>query len=395
MDQMVGTKTIGTTRRSNGGTMTYQPRFTDARVRARIQQAYGFARGVLSSEEAHGWSTRYIDRYFGQQQHALSQWLRSQLLVCVDSRYSKDTGLTKKYLLNLPGCRYIASILTGYNNTLQEHTEITQPQKLDQPRESNAQRFDEVCVANWIQREFGDELASGNFVYVDQSSRLWHPLQSVRRQYKKPILSQHGLRYHYDIQCAAPTLIHQHAQRQPDPMDMYLSALCHYITNRTQVRNDLAQALEIDIKTAKVLINALFCGARIGNNPDFALSQLLSNDSARIEYLKQDSWIAELRSDIKTCWEYIAPSMTRRSILDKNNRPRMLPISSREKWTRYFQLERLVLNAVIDYMKPRSMSYFLEHDGWACDKEIDLFELSNYVFESTGYQIQFERELVE
>jgi hypothetical protein len=374
--------------------MTYTPNLRDPRIQKRIQTAYGFARGVLSSTEAHAWSTRYIDRYFGQQQNPLSTWLREQLLICTNDRYNKDAGLTKQYLLNESGSNYIRDVLAGYTDTIENHASEFPPNELDILAESNRRMFDEQCVARWIMREYGEDLANRSFTYEDKSNRLWHPLQSVKRMYKKPMLAQAGLKYHYDIQCAAPTLIHQHAQQQQDPMDLWLFALRKYITNRTEVRNELAQALEVDSKTAKVLINALFCGARIGNNPDFALSQLLRNDPAKIEYLKQDKFISELREDIKTCWEYITPSMSRRAIVDKNNRTRMLPISSREKWTRYFELERQVLNQVVDYMRSNSMSYFLEHDGWASDSEIDLNELSDYVFENSGFRVIFERELV-
>ena len=368
----------------------YTPNARDPRVHNRIKKAFGFACGVLSHDKSHGWSTRYIDRYFGQQQNPLSQWLRGQLLICTNDLYNKDAGITKQYRLNETGANYIRYLLKGGSGTVQDYAEQFPAQDLDVLIATDQHQFDEQCVAQWVSREYAHELESGEFNYDDKSHRLWHPLQSVKRMYKKPILAQHGFQYHYDIQCAAPTLIHQHAQRQQDPMDLYLFALRRYLEDRTHIRKQIAQAMEIDVRTAKVIVNALFSGARIGNNPDFALSQLLGNDPAKIQFLKEDPYITELRADIKTCWTYITPSMTRRSILDKNNKTRMLPISSREKWMRYFDLERTVLNAVIDYMKSHNMKYFLEHDGWACSQAIDLTQLSQCIFERTGYQVEFE-----
>ena len=175
-------------------------------------------------------------------------------------------------------------------------------------------------------------------------------------------------------------------------MDIFLVALNQYISNRIQIRNDLAHELEVDPKIIKVLINALFCGARIGNNPDFAISQLLNHDQARIEYLKQNEFIQQLRSDIKICWNYIAPSMYRTRVIDKNSRERLLPISSKQKWARYFDLERTILNSVVDYMKKNNYRYFLEHDGWSSSREIILNELELWVFNSTGYRVLFENE---
>lgn len=354
--------------------MTYNPNMADPRVRNRIQKAFGFARGVLSTDKPHGWSTRYLDRYFGQQQHALSQWLRKHLLICRNPRYSKDAGITKQWCLNAAGADHIRHLLNSDIGTAA----------------AAQQQFDQECVDHWIQKEFGDQVATNQYEYTEKSFRLWHPIQNIRSQYKKPLLAQYGLEYHYDIQCCAPTLIHQHAQRQLEPMDLYLSALRHYLVDRQQVRQELAQAMAIDINTAKVIINALFCGARVGHNPTFDISQLLNHDPARIEYLKQDPYITELRTDIRICWNHIQTSMIRRSIIDKNNRKRMLAITPRDKWMRYFDLERTVLNSVVDYMKVHNIQYFLEHDGWACDRPIDTQQLELHVRESTGYQVVFD-----
>jgi len=175
-------------------------------------------------------------------------------------------------------------------------------------------------------------------------------------------------------------------------MDLYLSALNVYLTHKTQIRQQLAEEMEVDVKTIKIIINALFCGARIGLNPDFAISQLLNNDAARIEYLKQNNFINELRGDIKTCWDYITPTMYRTSIIDKNNKSRLLPINSKQKWARYFDLERTILNSVVNYLTSHQYHYFLEHDGWACDHLILVNDLSDYVFEQTGYRVVFEQE---
>lgn len=378
-----------------GIVMTYTPNLKDPRILKRIQTAYGFARGVLSSTESHSWSTRYIDKYFGQQQNQLSKWLREQLLVCTSDRYNKDAGKTKEYKLNESGANYIREVIKG--NTLvtcEEWIQNNPKEDLDILYGPEQRTYDEHAVAMWIQKEFGSELESGNFNYDDKSGRLWHPMQSVRRCFKKRILAEHNLTYHYDIQCAAPTLIHQHAQKQEERMDLYLFALRRYLSDRNQVRTELAKAIEVDMKTVKVLINALFCGARLGNNPEFALSQLLGNDSAKIAYLKENEFITQLRDDIKTCWTYIEPSMSRTSIVDKNSRTRMLPVSSKQKWARYFDLERTILNHVIDYMKQRDYSYFLEHDGWACSNKLDVNDLSDYVYNSSGYRVIFESELV-
>jgi len=361
----------------------YQPNFRDRRVLNRIRHAYGFARAVIN-ERPHAWSTRYIDKYFGQQQTQLSNWLRSQLLICTNHRYSKDTGQTKEYRLNVQGADYIRSILL---NESQEPAVISR--EIDwQPIENS--RYDQYVVDKFIASEWHCELANKTFVYQDISERLWHPLQNIRREQRQRIFANYNLSYQYDIQTAAVTLIHQHAQRQLEPMDLYLFALRNYLTDRQQQRQRLAQELEIDIKTAKVIINALFCGARIGLGNEFAISQLLDNDPARISWLKQDPYIQELRSDIRTCWEYIKPSMTRRSITDRRGQQRFLAMTSKQKWQRYFELERCCLSAIRQYLDQTNNLYFLEHDGWTSQQQVNLEELEVFVRNTTGFELNFE-----
>jgi hypothetical protein len=364
--------------------MKYEPNFNDPRVLNRIRHAYGFARAVINGKP-HRWSTRFIDKFFGHQGNDLSKWLRNQLLICTSHKYSDSSGLTKEYKLNEAGADYIRDVLQGRRDLVDNSTTID----IEFAHIENRQ-FDKEVVARFIQKEWGDELTNKTFTYADKSSRLFHPLQNVRKLERQRAFADYDLCYQYDIECAAPTLLHQHAQRQEDPMDLYLFALRKYLRNRQEIRKNLAKDLDIDEKTAKVIINALFCGARVGLGNDFAISQLLDNDPARVIALKEHEYIYELREDIKTCWTYIYPSMTRRSIKDKKNRERLLPVSSKEKWMRYFDLERTCLNAVRTYLDKTNNKYFLEHDGWTCQQLIDINALTEFVFNTTGYQLKFE-----
>lgn len=362
----------------------YTPNFNDPRVINRIRHAYGFARAVIN-EKPHNWSTRYIDRYFGQQQTDLGKWLRRELLICTSHRYSESSGLTKEYKLNTAGANNIRRLLR--DTTIEYQNQENNIFDFDPILNS---QFDKEVVAKFIEKEWGFELEHKTFTYQDKSSRLWHPLQNVRKEQRQRVFADYNMCYQYDIETSAPQLIHQHAQQQEDPMDLYLFALRRYLNDKSNIRKELALALEIDIKTAKVIINAFFCGARLGHGNDFAISQLLDNDPAKINWLKQDKYITELREDIKTCWEYIKPSMMRRSIKDKNNKERMLAITSKEKWMRYFDLERTVLNQIRNYLDKTNNHYFLEHDGWSCEREIDVIELSEFVRTTTGFQLKFE-----
>jgi hypothetical protein len=375
--------------------MNYIPNFQDPRVLRRIRHAYGFAKAVLS-DKPHGWSTRYIDRYFGQQQLPLSKWLRQKLLVVTNHAYNPETGETKQYTINRVGAHEIATVL-GRDSTISRTTEldwrpITEPV------------WDTTVVREFVAREWGQELADRDFQYRDKSNRLWHPLQNVRKQYKTLALADAGLCYSYDIQSAAPSLLFQYAQSlawqrtAPGATEqgiwLYASAIREYLHDRNRVRNHVAQQVGIDTATAKTTINALFCGARIGAGPDFAISQLLGHDQAAIDRLRNLPYIQELRDDIKTMWRFIAPTMTRKQITDKNGQQRLLAITSREKWALYFRLERQVLDAVRGYLTTNNNRCFLEHDGWTCERPVDLAQLGRHVLDATGFGLSFESKPV-
>lgn len=377
--------------------MTYQPNFQDPRTQRRIRRALGFAVACISAHEPREWSTRYIDRWFGISSNNLSRYLRQQLLICVEHRYK--LGHSKKYLLNTQGRDYLKHNL-GLAPEL-----VVEQQNKPQPKDQD------LAIA-WAKTEFAKELATRVFTYRHKSNRNWHPLQHVRRAIKQQVFRDSGLKYQYDIECCAPTLLLQHSQQIPlkldleqlvgpknckrplwlqGPMDLWLDHIQQYLRDRTEIRNALAQRLEIDPNKVKQIITALFAGARIALNTDSAIYQLLDGDLARIHALKQDPYVQGLVQDIKIMWLYITPTMSRRT---SNKTGRLVPISSREKWHRYFQLEYQVLSAITDYLTLTDNEFFTEHDGWSCRYEVDQNLLRNHVRERTGFDIKLDLEVL-
>lgn len=364
--------------------MTYKPNFTDPRTRARCTTALGFVRAVMSSTEARAWSTRYIDKYFGQQQNKLSKFLRVVLLEVQNEHWSIEDHKCKTYLRRDSGCDYIYNCLNLDSSI--EHT-TTIPYCITSTESCpNTRNYDRHVVAEWCKREFAQELESGAFEYQDKSSRLWHPMQNVRSQFRNQLLGESGFVHQYDIDCAAPRLIMQQAQHLG--MDLWLPTLNNYLDNKVQIRLELAAQAEVDTRSIKILINALFCGARLGRNEQFALSQLLHNDPAKIEFLKQHEFIQSLREEIRECWAAITPTMPPRF----NAAGRKLAPNSKRKWGVYFELERTILNSARDYMDSLSNRYFLEHDGWSCQNEILAADLIGHVHNQTGFWIKLEHK---
>jgi len=342
---------------------TYQPNFNNPRVINRATLALGFVCGVMSETKSRSWSSRYIDTYLGNSRNDLSKWLRKTLLICTDEfyRYNSKENKCKEYILNAEGVRFLREALK-LNNI------IIYP-----------------SVVKVAHQDHKQELDTGNFTYNDKSNRLWHPLQRYRKEYRTQILADSGYLYDYDIECSAPTLIHQYAQQLG--MDEYLFALRRYLNDRTEVRDQISREIELDSDAVKEIINALFAGAPITTRKESDIYHILNGDLSRIEYLKQNEFLKELVSDIKTCWSYITPHMSRRRNSTTN---RLIKINCKQKWNVYFELERVVLNSVRTYLDLRSIKYFLIHDGWTCNREIDREDLGKYIREQTGYEIKFE-----
>jgi hypothetical protein len=359
---------------------TYVPNLDNPKYRKRtlkrIKQAYGWALAVLG-DEPRELAKNWIDEHLGQQQKPLSQWLRAKLLLCTDSHYSfgSDNAACKKYTLNCLGVDEVRSILQGAEPT-------PAATLLANPTADTDKAYDLKLVQYWVMHAYSAEMQSLEFEYHEkESARLWHPLQNLRKAAKEKVWNAFGLKYNYDIKACAPTLILQHAQQLG--MDEWLFGIDDYLKNTADFRKHIADVTNIPLKDAKVLVNALFCGARLGASKEFALFKLVGFDRKKITILQNDARLTQLREDIKVCWKAIAPTMP----VAHTDKGRKLPLNSRCKWNRYFELERQVLNVIRSELDNAGVKCFLEHDGWRSDTAIDSKQMEDMVFQETGYRI--------
>ena len=356
----------------------YTPNFSDTRVINRCRHALGFVLGVMPSEnsDAKAWSTRYIDKYLGQSQTSLSKYLRQTLLTCVSDRYNKDTGECKTYTRNEAGIGYVKYKL-GLTKT---HQKLAAPGYMGE--------IDRQLVTEFVIRAHRTEIDTGDFEYKQVNHRLFNDIQNVKSCYRSDIMAQQGYNWDYDIQTCAPVLLLQLSRQCGN--DLWLPHMADYISNPQSVRAQVAADFEITPKAAKSLINSLFCGAVIGMSKKFATSAMLDQDPDKIMLAKQHDIICGLRSEIKTMWSYIVDSglwITRRRKLESG---RLCPVTCRDRWMVYFRLECLVIKSCRDYLASKSIRHLLEHDGFRCDHEIDVSDLSSYVFNSSGYDVIFQ-----
>lgn len=337
--------------------MTYTPNFNNAKVKKKCLRALGFAVTTLSVEEPRQWARVALDKFIGYQHHDLGQWLRKTLLIEHSGRWNKDTGECKQWLLNEDGVRYLSEL---YN--------LSSTTKLPIATLRND------IGLKWAESEYKAELESGDWHYEEKSFRLWHEAQRIPSEVRKRMFANNGYEYEYDIRCAAPTLIKQLAVKEgltkPTPeLDCYLQ-------DRQKYRQALAERIGITERQAKEILTALFCGAKLG--PRNSIMKILGNDYKKDLLLRENVWLTEFRNDIRECWRAIKRANPNTSMTAKN------------KWMMYFELENQVMRVVRNELKKQSVRYFLEHDGWRCDRYVDENSLRLLVRKKTGYSIEFE-----
>lgn len=368
-------------KKSREDTRRYIPNFDNPRIRKRVTNALGWSLGCVREEPremAKGW----IDANLGQQQNELGAWLRAKLLVCRDSRYffGSDVSKCKEYTLNQAGWDDVSGMLLGTEDAC-----VAEPMQ----REGDGKKLQGMeLVHAWARQSYKDELETKEFQYEEKEcARLWHPLQNMTKEAKAHIWKHEGLGFNYDIKACAPTLIMQNAQHLG--LDEWLYGMQEFLSDPSAFRRHVAEVAGYDYndekqaKKVKALINAMFCGAKLGANKDFALFKLLDENREVVKKLQNDAHLILLKDDIKRCWKVIETSMT----TFRNANGRKLALNSKQKWGRYFDLERHVLNAVRAYLIKGGFKYFLEHDGWRTDKEVDIVVLQAYVEFQTGFRI--------
>ena len=331
----------------------YTPNYNDPRVKNRIIQAIAFVEQYVSKTKPNWLSTRAIDKHFGQGQLDISKFLRQKLLIIVDNHFNFETGKCKTYIQNPDGVNELRQALGG------------------------------VKITPKITPQLQTQLNTGLFEYNDSSDRLFNPLQNLPRYVKKDILSNNGYKYNFDIECAAPTLLYQYAQRSG--LNRSLQAIEAYIEHRSVIREELCILYKLDIKQVKQLINALFQGAYLSVDHRTSIYHLLNGNCHLIRQLQSNEYLCELRSDIKSMWAVIIPDMKL-----KLNKKR---ITGRDKSAKYREIEREVMDVIKRELKRTKNKHLLQHDGWTSKEMCDVNMLRSYVRSHTGYLIKIDTEI--
>ena len=342
--------------------MTYTPRFSDPRVQRRIKTAVESMERYLKPNQVYTVAQSQRTKWFGCLTNPVSAWLDTNLLEVVDSHFNYQTGLCKKYRLNVANLQQIKETV-GISNIYKPTVEIQ------------------------------NEITTGDFEYQLKSDRWFTPAQFIPSEIRGKLLANAGYRYKYDIEAAAPTILVQRAQQiQPD---FQAPALTDFITNRTAVRNQIAVEAQTTPEQVKTVLNALLQGSVLTTWTNNKLFCALNCDYNLVERLKQSQTLTALRSDIKRVWQCLRDEFPREYTTDKNGTKRCRKLSAREKSAYYRKFENEVARVIQRSLRKQKLRFLWVHDGWQCDSIVDPNVIQQQVRRQTGFAIKLDWEMYE
>lgn len=343
--------------------MTYQPNFADPRIQARVRRTLNFVELYLRPNRVNWIASAELYRVFGNTSRQPGRWLKETMLQVADPYYNMSTRACIKYRLNAAGVQQVKQ-LAGL----------------------------EVFVPE-IEPDLEQQLESGEFEYETKSDRLFNQIQFYNRTVRGSLLNNHGYRYNYDIEAAAPTLLLQRARQRQ--RDFVAPALEQYITNRSAIRQQLAQECGITQIQVKFVINAVLQGGIISCYRDSRVFNELDCNYEAIRHLQHNAVLTDIRNDIREMWSILKEDFTPRTVTDRLGRTRSARLSGRDKSGYYRELESQVGRVIRRHLKRNSVRCLWLHDGWCCDKAIDPNALITEVRQQTGFVIQLDKGVYE
>ena len=366
-------------------------RIADPRVRNKTKHALSVVLSVLDEHNEVELSRNFINKHIGRSNKPLGETLRNLLLTVMDDtyRFGCDNKTTKKYKLNAQGAYKVSQLLGGDTVTYK----IPSMKKLS--------RLKAHAIVNLFE-EFQLELQTGNFQYDLKNDRNFHTLQFIRSDKRRPEFAKYGYVHMYDICTCAPMVFVTHALDY-DLADQYAQPIWNYITNRSTVRQYVADTYHINIKTVKQLITSWFFGAPLSTYYKSSSMRMI-NDRNTIEALKNDPILTELRLCIKQMWKTLRHAqdtynnyiLQREYTITATGKNRLKRLSSKNKSDFYMSKELVIMNRIETYLKNQCVKVFREHDGWTSDVYIDPTILESHIRSNTKYKmIQIDYELVQ
>lgn len=341
----------------------------DKRTREKILQVIKWVESYIGSDQNRNLNSKILrsPEAFGDSQ--LGRTLRGMLLIKTNPTY-KPGEFSQQYRVN-----DIAL------NRLREKMGLP---PVDLKRRKLEEKFQALA----------DQVQSGEFGYNDNGLRWYDPLQYIPREYKPGLWAEQGYEYDYDVECCAPTLFLQQAQKL-NPKMKSLDYIKFYLENKQVVRDELSIKYNLSGSQVKQLINGLFQGGVLNTYKENKIFvKVLNKNSFKMREIKQDPFLVELIKDISYMWKQLRKDINTGYYYAGDVR-KSVRITGSHKSEYYQKLERVVMTPVWKYLKKKSLRVHKEHDGFRSDRFVDPYELEQLVLCETGFHVKFVWNKVE
>jgi hypothetical protein len=341
----------------------YQPNFNDSRIKDTATRALNFVELYTKSNRVDWISYKELFKHFGNTNRPLGRWLKETLLVTRDPAWNSAQGQCKKYSANPQGIQLVK------------------------------EKLGLVDFTPSISKELEQQIITGDFLYEEKSDRLYNPVQYIPKRHRNKILANHGYRYHYDIEAAAPTMLLQRAQKLNPTLA--LPNLEYYSKNRSEIRNKIARECEITATDVKQVISSILQGGVLSTWKENKTFMELNYNRDAIIRLNNNPTVIGLKDDIREMWKNLRGEFPVRYLTDKNGKKRKSKITPKEKSGYYRHLEKEVGDVIRKMLKKHKVTYLWIHDGWCCDKVIDPALLVSQVRRLTGLVVELDWAIYE
>lgn len=218
--------------------------------------------------------------------------------------------------------------------------------------------------SSFLPRTHLEKGLSTDFEYRDWNHRLWNGLQNINAD-DKPLYWKGIFPWDFDISNSAPTTLFQLATMF-NGSRMLLEPVKHYLDFREEYLRFVMQSCRVSRKVAKKFFTSVFNGAVLSTSYRQSTLGTLGGNVAGVERLKESVGIRSLLSSIK----YMNLHLQR--------------AFGEDPWLVYFRYERANLDIMRAHLDSIGARYFLEHDGFRCDRQVDSEFLVAEIERQTG-----------
>ena len=359
---------------------------------------YGASRQIHSSK---------FPEIFGNMTREIPKYLRDNLLIKNKSVLYKVGANSYEYTFNWNN---LARLFADANIIINDGYELfDEPESFKQHKDMEKAR--DLFGLRHLQRTNEIKLKTVPYTECETTGRLLAPFQNVSKRLRHEYYADW---YDYDIKSASYSLLWQHFNNNVLPWWGSASRIDYKVfplisQERDKIRAHFSKVLHVSVPMVKEILAAILFDAKLSRSPYSGVFKLLVRNEIDTDLFyaraEADPIMRQLIIEIRNMWpkmmvywrnNHVSGEAKRRYTREKVDtetgeiKRRFRSAAFRSGI--YFELERQVLNVVRAHLKGEA--HRLIHDGMFSKKPVNIEQLQNEIFETTGFKVQYSQEIL-